>query len=283
MSFDSREPPLQLQRDTIIGPRSEATGDGNCAYRCAKLFFGARRSNPKHRHGLPPEASAEVARRTDYVASTTDRFLSWAFAAVKGKLFPKRRGPILLASLSPSRALPRDSSSEPGSQIMKTENWSVDRRQFLAAGAVAGAGLAAAAAPACWPPPRRNRCSRFRWPSGRCTRRCSTGKLDNLDFAKPSPRTSSASTPSSTSTSSSRTRPRDEKYLAELKKRGRRPGRDERADHVRRRGRPGRPRRRQADRRRSRTTTSGSRRPSSSAATRSASTPHSRRHATTSS
>ena len=54
---------------------------------------------------------------------------------------------------------------------------------------------------------------------------------------------------------------------------GRRPGREDAPDHVRRRREPRRSGRRQADARPSRTTTSGSKRPSTSAATRSASTP----------
>ena len=89
------------------------------------------------------------------------------------------------------------------------------------------------------------------------------------------PRRTTASTPSSTSTSSSRTRPRTTAYLAELKKRADDLGVKTLLIMCDGEGRPRRPRRRRSGPRPSRTTTSGSRRPSTSAATRSASTPRS--------
>ena len=64
---------------------------------------------------------------------------------------------------------------------------SLDRRRFLqysAAGRWAGLALTLASQDSVSARPTSRRCSRSRWPNGRCTRPCSAARSKNLDFAQ---------------------------------------------------------------------------------------------------
>jgi L-ribulose-5-phosphate 3-epimerase len=101
---------------------------------------------------------------------------------------------------------------------MKAESWSVDRRQFLAVGAVAGAGLVAATAPRVLAAPAKEPLFKISLAEWSLHRTLFDGKLDNLDFPAFAKNECGIDAVEYVN-QFFKDKARDEKYLADLKKR----------------------------------------------------------------
>jgi L-ribulose-5-phosphate 3-epimerase len=101
---------------------------------------------------------------------------------------------------------------------MNAQNWSVDRRQFLAVGAVAGAGLVAASSSRVLAAPAEEPLFKISLAEWSLHRTLFDGKLDNLDFPAFAKNECGIDAVEYVN-QFFKDKARDEKYLAELKKR----------------------------------------------------------------